>query len=122
MPRNLPRPCTKPGCKVLSLDGSGRCQAHPKPKWEKRPNSPKRITGRTLQRLRAKLFEEHPLCAECTRQGRVAEAKQRDHIIPLTEGGEDVESNVQGLCCACHDMKSEAERLRAIKRATRGFV
>lgn len=120
MPRKLPKPCTQPGCKALSVDGSGRCPAHPKPKWAKRSDATKRITGRTLQRLRERLFSAEPLCAECSRQGRVAEATERDHIIPLSEGGEDIESNVQGLCLSCHEAKSKAERLRAIKRGRRG--
>lgn len=117
MPSAAPRPCTHPGCGVLVRDGSGRCARHPKQSWAKKPTAAKRITGRTLQRLRRELFERAPLCAECQRQGRVTLATQRDHIVPLEEGGEDVETNVQGLCAACHDVKSKTERARGVRRA-----
>jgi 5-methylcytosine-specific restriction protein A len=46
------------------------------------------------------------------RQGRVAAATQRDHIIPLEEGGLDDQSNEQGLCQSCHDVKSKSEAKR----------
>lgn len=72
----------------------------------------KRITGRRLQVMRAKLFSRNPLCAECMRQGKVTVATQRDHIIPLEEGGSDDESNEQGLCQECHDVKSKLEAKR----------
>lgn len=98
-------------------DGTGRCAKHPKAAWAKKPTAAKRVTGRKLQRLRAELFERDPLCAECKRQGRVTLATQRDHIQPLEEGGEDTETNVQGLCADCHDAKSKAERARGVQRA-----
>ena len=41
----------------------------------------------------------------------------RDHIVALEDGGEDVESNVQPICAACHEVKSEAERARGVRRA-----
>lgn len=68
--------------------------------------------------MRAKLFESNPLCAECDRQGRTILATQRDHIKPLAEGGMDDDSNVQGLCEACHDAKSKAESVRGRARHT----
>ncbi|MEV8015634.1 HNH endonuclease signature motif containing protein [Streptomyces sp. NPDC086554] len=29
-----------------------------------------------------------------------------DHVLPLAKGGEDVETNVQVLCKACHKTKT----------------
>jgi 5-methylcytosine-specific restriction protein A len=98
-------------------DGTGRCAAHPRASWLKRPDAAKRITGRKLQKLRDALFKREPLCAECNRLGRVTLATQRDHIIALEDGGEDVESNVQGLCDDCHDVKSREERRRGLIRS-----
>lgn len=121
MPVSAPRPCSHPGCGVLVRDGTGRCPKHPKQQWAKKPDAPKRITGRKLQRLRAELFARHPLCAECKRHGRVKLATQRDHIKSLEEGGADDDSNVQGLCQDCHDAKSKAERQRGVQRAWRGY-
>jgi 5-methylcytosine-specific restriction protein A len=32
-----------------------------------------------------------------------------DHVLPLSQGGEDVESNVQPLCKACHKAKTAVD-------------
>jgi hypothetical protein len=50
-----------------------------------------------------------PLCAECQRQGITKLTDEIDHIIPLTEGGEDVDGNCQGLCFDHHAEKSARE-------------
>lgn len=102
-------------------DGSGRCPKHPKASWAKRPNATKRITGRPLQRLRAALFDADPCCAECKRQGHLTLATERDHIKPLQEGGKDDDTNVQGLCFDCHEVKSKAERARGVARSWAGY-
>lgn len=76
----------------------------------------KRESGRRLQRKRAELFTREPLCRMCVAAGRVREATIRDHIKPLAEGGEDVDSNVQPLCGPCSDAKTKGERARGIRR------
>lgn len=96
-------------------DGSGRCARHPKPAWVK-PTPVKRRSGRWLQREREKLFTQAPLCAECQRHGRVTLATQRDHVVPLAEGGADDDGNVQGLCAACHETKRKQESARGLTR------
>lgn len=115
--KSAPKPCNKPGCGVLVRDGSARCDKHKHAAWAKKPTPTKRITGRKLQAMRADLFTRQPLCAECERQGRVSRATQRDHIKPLSDGGADDQTNEQGLCEACHDEKSERERLQALRRS-----
>jgi 5-methylcytosine-specific restriction protein A len=67
--------------------------------------------------MRAELFSANPLCVECQRQGRVTQATQRDHIVPLAEGGADDDTNVQGLCHECHEAKSGAEAARGRRRS-----
>jgi 5-methylcytosine-specific restriction protein A len=62
--------------------------------------------------MRAELLARDPLCAECRKAGRVRPATQRDHIVPLEEGGADDVSNTQGLCDECHAAKSQAEAQR----------
>ncbi|BBL25368.1 HNH endonuclease [Comamonas terrigena] len=117
MPSAAPRLCTQPGCRALVHDGSGRCAKHPKQAWVKKPTAAKRITGRRLQQLRQDLFDREPLCRPCSRLGLVVLATMRDHIVPLEEGGRDVEANVQPICEPCHDAKSKAERARGVRRA-----
>lgn len=115
MPKAAPRPCSQRGCQTLVSDGSGRCAAHPRDAWIK--TAPvKRITGRRLQAMRARLFSRSPLCEECLRQGRAIVATQRDHIVPLAEGGVDDETNEQALCDACHEAKSLGEAQRGRRR------
>lgn len=112
MPRSAPKKCSFVGCRKLVSDGSGRCEDHARPAWVKRKEVTKRITGRRLQKMREDLFMREPLCAECKQAGRVTLATQRDHIIPLFEGGPDDETNEQGLCVPCHETKSLAEAQR----------
>ena len=72
-----------------------------------------RIRGRTLQTRNARLARHHPLCVHCEREGRTTAAEVWDHIVPLWNGGQDGEANLQGLCKRHHDLKSAAEaRLR----------
>ena len=120
MPSAAPKPCTAPGCGKLVRDGSGRCEAHARPAWSKPATATKRVTGRELQRRRARLFTSNPLCVHCQQAGRVTLATQRDHIIPLSEGGADDDSNVQALCEACHEVKSKAEAARGSRRYIKG--
>lgn len=71
--------------------------------------------------MRAELFQRDPLCAACKERGVITLATQRDHIIPLEEGGRDDVTNEQGLCGPCHDEKSKAERVRGLQRAWAGY-
>jgi 5-methylcytosine-specific restriction enzyme A len=70
---------------------------------------PQRIRGRALQERRARLLRAHPLCVWCERRGVVALATALDHIVALTNGGADDESNLQGLCAECHRQKTAAD-------------
>lgn len=96
------------GCRTLVSDGSGRCALHPRKAWTKFTPTP-RITGRRLQAMRDALFTREPLCVLCKANGRVSLATQRDHRIPLAEGGADDETNEQAVCEPCHSVKSAAE-------------
>lgn len=66
--------------------------------------------------MREALFARQPLCEECERRGLITVATQRDHKVPLAEGGLDDETNEQALCEACHEVKSKAEAARGRRR------
>lgn len=68
-----------------------------------------RIRGRRLQLIRKAHFLRHPLCVHCMAKGIVRAATQLDHKVALVNGGEDVEENRQGLCDACHDLKTKVD-------------
>lgn len=76
-------------------------------------NERRTLTGRALQRRREALFAREPLCRKCKERGRVRAATQRDHIVPLFEGGPEDESNEQPLCDECHAEKTQQESKRA---------
>jgi 5-methylcytosine-specific restriction protein A len=50
-------------------------------------------------------------------EGKAVLATIRDHITPLSEGGEDTESNVQPICADCHRKKTAEESKRGAARA-----
>ena len=63
------------------------------------------------QRARRHFLAQHPLCAECERQGRVSAANTVDHIIPHrgdTKRFWDADG-WQALCAGCHSRKTAAE-------------
>jgi 5-methylcytosine-specific restriction protein A len=68
-----------------------------------------RIRGRRLQEIREAHFRMHPLCVHCDQRGIVRLATQLDHIVAITNGGRDVQSNRQGLCVPCHAVKTAAD-------------
>lgn len=110
MPSRPRTPCTQPGCPALATE-RGRCAMHQRPAWQ-RERVPERTRGRTLQRLRDRLLRGQPLCVLCAQEGRMGAATDRDHIIPLAEGGSDTDENVQALCKDCHRAKTLAEARR----------
>ena len=69
----------------------------------------KRITGDRLQEIRRLHFLQNPLCVHCEAKGLVTLATELDHIVAMGNGGEDVQSNRQGLCHDCHSIKTAAD-------------
>ncbi len=69
----------------------------------------KRMQGRRGQAALKRRKAAHPFCAHCAARGIVKAAAQMDHILALALGGEDVDSNIQGLCIPCHAIKTAME-------------
>ena len=65
-------------------------------------------------RLSRAFRRQHPLCAECQRKGRIAEAEVTDHIIPPWVEGVDFwdASNWQPLCRRCNLAKGARDRIK----------
>ena len=70
-----------------------------------------------MERILKRFRDLHPLCVQCEREGRTTAMMIRDHIVPLAEGGLDVDENCQALCVACHEVKTQAEQKRGLRRA-----
>ena len=112
MPVAAPKPCKQAGCRALVTAGA-YCETHKKPAWTKRIDAPNRLRGRKLQALRKSIFRDAPLCAVCEAHGRLAQATELDHIVPLYQGGTDQRDNLQGLCAECHRARTQKEAWEA---------
>ena len=70
-----------------------------------------RIRGTTGQVIRARIMKRDGyICRGCL-PDRVSRAVVVDHIVPLADGGAEHDGNRQALCQACHDIKTENERV-----------
>ncbi|MCG7984766.1 MAG: HNH endonuclease [Candidatus Thiodiazotropha lotti] len=109
MPRSPQRPCTYPGCGVLT--DTGRCSSHPKrTNWQPdsiRGSSTKRGYGAKWRKIRAEILRrDSNHCIPCKLAGRVTTATQVDHIVPKAKGGTDEAINLQSICTKCHARKT----------------
>ena len=97
MPMKPKRPCRYPGCPKLT-DGL-YCEEHAKvmqqhyEKFTRGYSSGKRY-GRAWKRIRDRYVHKHPLCEMCLKQGRYKPVEEVHHIVPLSEGGTNDESNL----------------------------
>lgn len=81
--------------------------------WAKAQGEREGRGGRPWRRLRDRVMQrDGGLCQECRRAGLVTAATDVDHIQSLSAGGADDESNLQALCSACHQAKTQAEARR----------
>ena len=105
MPKKPKRPCSYPGCPMLT---DGRfCTEHQKQenkryeKYDRLPEVKKRY-GRAWKRIRDRHIAQHPLCEVCKKNGKLTPAEEVHHIVPLSRGGTHENSNLMSLCKACH--------------------
>ena len=70
-----------------------------------------RLRGRRLQERRTAYFRRYPFCSNPfnKKNHSLTLAKELDHVIPITKGGEDIEDNWQGLCIDCHKDKTRKD-------------
>ena len=89
---------------VKELAKTGVAKAAPKPVVRRQ------LQGRTRDTKRHELWlEQSGKCAVCERVVFGKGEVHLDHIIPLSQGGDDHDSNLQVLCVPCHEEKSIAE-------------
>ncbi|WP_304382500.1 HNH endonuclease [Turicimonas muris] len=114
--------CSWPGCRHLAVLPDRYCEKHKPMAEEKRKKlkeQRQRYKGTSSQRgynsawrkARLAFLMEHPLCAECERQGKTTVATCVDHIKPH-RGDMNLfwdESNWQSLCQSCHSRKTAKE-------------
>ena len=100
MPSRAARCCLRCGQPSRGARGDG-CR-------QPRKSIAKRGYGRSWRRARREYLAEHPLCAECDRDGRTTEATIVDHVIPHRGDPELFwdRTNWQSLCKPHHDAKT----------------
>lgn len=69
----------------------------------------KRVRGSAGVAMRKRRLSLFPICAECKKRGVIKATQVIDHVIPLGVGGEDLDSNCQGLCHDHHAEKTALE-------------
>lgn len=99
----LPRPCLD--CPTIIKSGSrcSLCQA--RRERTRRPNTTERGYNSSWQRLSARLIRRVGRCEHCGARHAPGNPLTTDHIIPLSKGGQSVESNAQVLCRRCNSSK-----------------
>lgn len=118
MTRNFLRPCQHPGCKAYALDKERFCAVHKEQHQKELRVKDARRGTRTdrgysniwLKASKAFLVQ-HPLCAECLRQGKTTPATEVDHIVPHKRDQKLFwdSQNWQALCHECHSRKTATE-------------
>lgn len=105
MPYKPKRPCNYPACPELT--DSRYCDKHKKltdseyNRFQRDLDTAKRY-GQEWRHIRKQYIQDHPLCEECEKQGRLIPAQEVHHIRPLKKGGTHDTSNLMSLCTACH--------------------
>jgi len=69
-----------------------------------------RDSRRWRDHVRPEKLRRDPYCQICHEKGRLSEANEVDHIIPISDGGDPWDyDNLQSLCKRCHVIKTSEE-------------
>lgn len=106
------------GLAFLILEGDGLMAKRPAkqtvriaPQRKHKRKEYGRTRGRAGVALRKRRMDGEPLCRICKANGIIRIAEEWDHIVPLSQGGDDSDGNGQPLCRPCHAEKTRQERL-----------
>lgn len=113
MPRKPTRACRCQGCTKLAVENSQYCEEHKKLEMQqynryRREYRSNERYGAKWRRIRKRYVKEHPLCEHCLEAGVIKPVQEVHHIVPLSLGGTNDESNLVSLCRSCH-MKEHAK-------------
>ena len=115
LPYKPKRPCSHPGCPMLTHNRF--CDEHAKQEakryelYDRDPAVHKRY-GRAWKRIRNIYITAHPLCEQCLKTGIYTSAHEVHHIKPLSQGGTHADSNLMALCTSCHSSITAREGCR----------
>lgn len=99
-----PTPCQISGCPNPAT-ADGRCPQHARPdRWANGAHGYREV-GWTRQQTKARIFaRDGDRCYRCG-----AAATTIDHVVPISQGGANDDTNRRGICTACHRVKTQAE-------------
>lgn len=120
MPARIAKLCRRRGCRELTREPSGYCQAHEGDtigwrKTHRQVSAAERGYDAAWRRLRDWVMRrDNGLCQPCLRAGRVTAATEVDHIIGKAEAKRmgwtradaDAHDNLQAICRECHKVKT----------------
>lgn len=100
-------PCRYPGCREFCEPGEQYCPEHKKLMEQHydhftRGYKHSKRYGNNWKKIRDRYVSSHPLCEMCLKEGRYVPVEEVHHIVPLSEGGTNDESNLMSLCRSCH--------------------
>ena len=77
---------------------------------ENRPNSYRRGYDSAWKVVRQQHILNHPLCADCLKEGKYVPMQDVHHIIKLADRPElrDAANNLMSLCHSCHSKRTAA--------------
>jgi 5-methylcytosine-specific restriction protein A len=129
-----PKLCAEPTCGELVPAGQRYCATHDSPRWSTGKSIPKsRSADAKWKRTRRRILNrDNRRCRIAFVGICIGLASEADHIIPVSQGGTDLDSNLQAACFPCHRAKSSDEghqaaghkvpgRIRYIPRELRGL-
>ena len=107
MPSKPKKICLYPGCPNLTT--TSYCIEHTRSnnreynrhRLERDPDAYKRF-GRRWREIRDLYISKHPLCERCLEIGFLTPAAEVHHIVDVSEGGGDDDTNLMSLCKSCH--------------------
>ena len=76
------------------------------PRVHQREKTTQRGYGAKWRKVRAVILRREPLCRACRSDGLLVVATDVDHILPKSDGGAEMLSNLQPLCHRHHSIKT----------------
>ena len=119
--------CAYTGCLEYSHTESAYCPTHrtqvERPRNQRRSNKRRNAPGNNAATRARRIIRNDwdngiaTICQHCGTPHPPATI-ELDHIVPLIDGGLDVDTNLQALCKPCHRNKTQAEAAHRRRNTT----